>query len=71
MDGLFVQSLRDALGEPAVHLPLHDQRVDHVPDVVDAHIGANPHLPGFGVDFRRAQMRAVREREVLRVVGGL
>ena len=71
MHGFLVQGLRDALCESAVHLSVDDQRVDHVPDVVDADIGANPHLPGLGIHFRGAQMRAVWEREVLRVVGGL
>src|SRR4029077_7784406 len=67
---LLIERLRDALGESTVHLSVHDERVDHMPDVVDTHIGADLYLPGFRVDFRGAQMRAVWEREVLRVVGG-
>jgi hypothetical protein len=54
-----------------VHLTLHDQRVDHRADVVDADVLADPGLAGLGVDVDRTQVRAVREGEVVRVERGL
>ena len=68
VDGLLVQRLRDALGEPAVDLALDDDRVDDLADVVDADVLADLGEPGLGVDLDRAQVRAVRVGEVLRVV---
>ena len=70
-DRLLPQRLRDALDEPAVHLPGDDQRVDDVADVVAAGVLAHRHLPGLGVHLDRAQVGPVREVEVHRVVGGL
>ena len=67
VDRLLEQRLRDALGEAAVHLALDDQRVDDLADVVDAGVVADLDLTGLGVDLDRAQVGAVREREVLRV----
>ena len=68
VDRLLPQRLGDALHQPAVHLAGHDQRVDHVADVVDAGVLAHLHLAGLGVDLDRAQVRAVRVVEVHRVV---
>ena len=64
---LLEQRLRDALDEAAVHLALDDQRVDDLADVVDAGVVADLDLTGLGVDLDRAQVGAVREREVRRV----
>ncbi len=69
--GFLAQGLRDALHEPAVHLALDDQRVDDLADVVDAHVLAHLGRAGLGVDLHGAQVGAVREREVDRVVGGV
>ncbi len=40
-------------------------------DVVDRDVGADLHESGLGVDLGRAQVGAVREREVVRIVGRL
>ena len=71
VDRLLVQRLRDALGEAAVHLTFDDQRVHDLADVVDRHVRAELHEPGLGVHLGGAQVRAVREGEVVGVVGGL
>ena len=42
-----------------------------VADVIDAHVGADLDEAGLGVDLGRAQVGAVREGEVVRVVGGV
>jgi len=54
-----------------VHLALDDERVDHRADVVDGDVRADLDEAGLGVDLGRAQVGAVREGEVVRVVGGL
>ncbi len=71
VDCLLVQGLGDTLRQTAVHLALHDQGVHHVPDIVDAHVLPDAHMAGLGVDLDGAQVGAVREREVVGVVGGL
>ena len=61
----------DALGESAVHLAFHDQRIDLHTDVVDAHVLADRGLAGLGVDLDRTQVGSVRIGEVIRIDGGL
>src|SRR5699024_175878 len=59
VDRLFEQCLGDPLREPAVHLPVDQERVDHVADVIDAYVLADLHLPRLGVDLHRSEVRAV------------
>jgi hypothetical protein len=47
----------DAVGEPAVHLPLDDHRVDPGAAVVDRDEPAHLHLTGAGVDVDDADVR--------------
>ena len=69
--GLLEQRLRDALGEPAVHLALDQQRVHRLADVVDADVAAQRRPAGLGVDLHRGEVRAVREGEGVRVERGV
>ncbi len=52
-------------------LALDDERVDDLADVVDADVLAHRRRAGLGVDLHGAQVGAVREGEVDRVVGGV
>jgi len=60
----------DAVGEPAVHLPLDDHRVDAGTAVVDGDEPPHLHLSGSRVDVDDADVRAERVGEVGRAVDG-
>src|SRR5205807_5373896 len=68
VDRLLEQRLGQALHDPAVDLPLDDERVDLVAAVVDGDVVQQVDLPGLLVDLDDADVRAEREREVRRVV---
>ena len=68
VDRLLVQRLGDALRDAAVHLALHDHRVDHGAAVVDRHVLHDVGRAGLGVDLDHADVGAGRPREVRRVV---
>ena len=65
---LLVQRRGDALRDPAVHLAVDDQRVDHRADVVDRDVADEPRVAGLGVDLDDRRVRAAGPREVRRVV---
>ena len=68
VDRLLVERLRDALREPAVDLPLDDDRVHDRADVVDGDVAQQLDGAGLGVDLDDRDVRARRPREVRRVV---
>ncbi len=61
----------DAVGEPAMHLPLDDHRVDADAAVVYGDEPAHGDDGGSGVDIDNTDVRAVWAGEVLRVVADL
>ena len=69
VDALLVERRRDALRDPAVHLPVDDQRVDDRADVVDRDVADEPRVARLGVDLDDRRVGAARPREVRRVVG--
>ena len=60
VDGLLVERLRDALRDPAVHLPVDDRRVDHGADVVDRDVAEQARVARLGVDLDDREVRARR-----------
>ena len=67
VDGLLVERLAQALHDAAVHLAIHEHRVDDVADIVHRHVAFDVHLPGVAIHFRHHDVRAEREREVRRL----
>jgi hypothetical protein len=68
---LFEQRLGDALGDPAVPLPLGDQRVEHRPGVVHGDDLVDDRLAGLDVDLDDGQVRTEGERGGAGVERGL
>ena len=64
VDELLVQRLRDALPESAVHLPVHEHRVQDAAAVVDRDVTDRPHVAGLRVDLHDRHVRAERERRL-------
>src|SRR6056297_518141 len=68
---LLEQCLRGALGDPAVDLPVEQQRIEHAAGVVAGDLAQVTDLPGAGVDLDHRHVGAERERGLLgRVRGG-
>src|SRR6185503_7750946 len=62
--------LADALRQAAVELAFDDHRIDHRADIVDGAVTQDPDRAGVAVDFELADMHAVGEGEVRRIVVG-
>jgi hypothetical protein len=58
----FVEGLPDALGQPTLHLGIHEVRVQDAPTVINGHIGEDVHLAGFGIDLDYCYVSTGRER---------
>ena len=67
---LLPHRLADALGDAAMALPVHDQRVDAAPDIVDRGIARDLDGAGLGIDLDLADRAAVREDRVVHLVVG-
>ena len=65
---VFEQRLADALLDAAMYLPLHDHWIDDLTEIIHRHELRNGHDAGLGIDLDFRDVRARREREVLRVV---
>ena len=70
VDRALPERLADALGDAAVELAVHDQRVDLVADVVDRDVAHEVDLAGLLVDLDGRDVGAERPRAVRRVVVG-
>ena len=64
------QGLPDPLCRAAVQLPLDDPRIDDASKVIDRPVANERDAARFLVDLDLAQMRAVAERKVWRIIGG-
>ncbi len=51
--------MTNALGDPAVDLPLGQHRVDQIAEVIDYRIAVEGHHPGFRVDHHLGHMGPV------------
>src|SRR5712692_1099719 len=67
VDQFFPHGLAQALGNAAVDLSVHQQRVDDVTAIVDGNVLVDLYFTGFSVHFNRANVTAEGESEV----GGL
>src|SRR5437016_5681888 len=61
------ERLRDALGDAAVHHPVHDHRVDHAAQIVHGEVAQHLHLPGVADHLHHADVRPEGEDEVARI----
>src|SRR5256712_1708692 len=61
------ERLRDALGDAAVHHPVHDHRVDHAAQIVHGEVTKHLHLPGVADHLHHADVRPEGEDEVARI----
>ena len=69
VDAALPHRLANPLGDPAVGLAVHDQRVDRPPDIVDRGVAEDLDRPGLGVDLDLADVAAVgKDRGVHLVV---
>ncbi len=67
------QCIADAVRDPALHLAVHDQRVDHVAAVVRHHVVDERDAAGEGIDLHldhvgAVAIRRLRRREIGRVL---
>src|SRR3989442_13120119 len=62
VDVVLEQRAADALGDRPLHLALDDERVDHAPGVLHAHVPANRDGAGLGLDLHHGSLRALRAR---------
>ena len=70
VDAVLEHRLAEALRDAAMDLAVHDHRIDDGADVVDRPVADELDAPGFGIDLDLADMHAVAEGEVRRVVDG-
>ena len=58
---MFTERLADPLGDGAVALALHQERVENAPEIVDRGVADDAHGPGRALDLHLAHMAAVGE----------
>src|SRR5262249_21201911 len=68
VDTVFAHRLAEPLRDAALDLAVHDHRIDHGADVVDAPIAEDLYFAGVAIDLDLAGVRAVAPGEVRRVV---
>ena len=69
-DAFLPHRLADPLGDPAMGLPVHDQRIDAAADIVDHRIAGDLDHTGFGIDLDLADRTAVRKYRIVHLVVG-
>ena len=68
---LLDQDLADALGEPAMHLALEGQGIDHRADIIDDDITDEADRTGLGIDFHLADVAAIGEGGAIGGISGV
>src|SRR5581483_12070641 len=66
--GALAERLSQPLHHPAVQLPVHDHRIDHRADVVDGPVTQDLDGAGIAIQLDFADMHAIREGEIRRIV---
>ena len=59
IDHPFLHRLTNALGDPAVHLPFGEHRVDQIAEIIDHRVAVDGHNARFRINHHLGHMRPV------------